>query len=62
MNGLPEGQGKYITESGDVYEGDFLGGQRHGQGILRMTDGKVIEGQWHQSVPHGSVKETLPDG
>ena len=32
-----------ILSNGDHYEGDWVAGNRHGQGILRCTDGTIYD-------------------
>ena len=38
------GSGTRRYESGDVYEGDFSRGLRHGEGALRCVGGESYEG------------------
>jgi len=37
---------KKTYSNGDVYEGDFVDGKRHGNGKMTYADGKVKEGRW----------------
>jgi hypothetical protein len=41
--------------SGDVYEGEFREGKRHGVGMYRYSNGDVYEGQWMKGKKHGEV-------
>jgi hypothetical protein len=34
------------SKNGDVYEGDFLGGKKDGEGVLTMANGEQIFGIW----------------
>lgn len=36
-----------ILSNGDHYEGDWVAGNRHGQGILRCTDGTIYDVSLH---------------
>jgi hypothetical protein len=40
-------------ESGEVFEGEWYGGYRHGRGICIYCDGLMYEGQWHRGREHG---------
>ena len=57
-----------IRRSGDVYEGAFRNGMRHGAGVYtyKRRPGKqrqrVYEGEWRRSKRHGEGKETWEDG
>ena len=42
------GKGKYVWASGDVYEGDWVNGERTGQGKHTSTSGEVHEGVWSE--------------
>lgn len=46
------GQGKLTTPSGDMYEGQFLGFARHGEGVLTYADGNTLRGQWEYGAIH----------
>jgi hypothetical protein len=41
-------------ENGDIYEGGWIHGKKHGLGILLLTDGTIIQGDWQN--------DTLLDG
>ena len=45
-----------------IYEGEWLQGKRHGQGILRWEDGSVYKGSWVNNCSHGQGKLTYSDG
>merc|ERR1711862_703791 len=41
-DGVFSGRGTYIFQNCDVYEGEYLGGLKHGQGKLVMADKGII--------------------
>mmetsp|Transcript_2480 Transcript_2480/g.8713 ORF Transcript_2480/g.8713 Transcript_2480/m.8713 type:complete len:730 (+) Transcript_2480:312-2501(+) len=50
----PAGWGRQETESGDVYEGEFVSGLRSGQGkVTYAKGGGVYEGSWLLDKCHG---------
>ena len=40
------GKGEFIHANGDIYEGNFENGQRHGIGKLTSSDGKIYQGEF----------------
>ena len=55
-NGKAEGEGKYIWNSGAVYEGEFKQGLKHGMGKWQkgMGDGAdVYKGQYENDKRNG---------
>jgi hypothetical protein len=44
------------------YEGEFLQGQRHGQGCLNLTNGEFFRGQFEAGQPHGPGEFFTSDG
>ena len=48
--------------NGDVYEGEFVDGQRHGSGILISASGDVYEGEFVDDQQHGRGIYTLANG
>jgi hypothetical protein len=40
------GKGKLLCKDGEEFEGDFKFGVRHGVGIIKQPNGKVVEGEW----------------
>ena len=45
-----------IYSNGEIYEGEWGGGVRSGEGFLYRTDGKVYEGMWRNDEPEGEGK------
>ena len=39
IKGKPHGYGTYTWENGDTYVGDFIDGERDGEGIWRKLNG-----------------------
>ena len=48
---------RYRT-SGATYEGQWLGGFRHGRGTMHFRDGATYEGTWYLGRAHGYGKFT----
>lgn len=51
----------YTYKSGATYNGDWLGGFRHGFGIQQYPNGELYEGQWSYGFPFGNGKFTYFD-
>jgi 1-phosphatidylinositol-4-phosphate 5-kinase len=43
----------YTYTSGAVYEGQWLGGLRHGKGSMTWLDGTTFEGHWEFNAAYG---------
>ena len=58
------GHAKITYPNGDIYEGNYEGGMRHGKGIMKFADGRQYRGKWRLdmvSVPlPGLVCPDLP--
>jgi len=53
-NGKMHGQGSYTFENGDIYQGEYVHGQKHGHGKLTMNEkGIIYEGGWANGKQHG---------
>ncbi len=48
------GKGKFEYDNKNVYEGDFLNGNKHGNGALTYADGDVYSGEWKDDKFNGS--------
>ena len=46
-------EGVQTFENGDVYQGAFKDGKKHGKGILRTRNDRSYEGEWKYDKPHG---------
>ena len=57
-----QGYGSAITETGTVYEGTWVDGQRHGFGIATRFDGSRYEGEWQAGRREGQGRESFADG
>ena len=52
---------RYRT-SGATYDGQWLGGLRHGRGVMSFKDGTTYEGTWYLGYAHGYGKFTQVKG
>jgi len=46
----PEGVGKINYPNGDIYEGEWVGGEKHGQGVYSYNDGGNYSGNWKKMM------------
>lgn len=53
---------RYEYLSGTVYEGEWLGGFRHGKGRCFWNDGSTYEGTWSYGYPNGTGIFNHSDG
>ncbi|MBF0187740.1 MAG: zinc-ribbon domain-containing protein [Magnetococcales bacterium] len=53
MGDCENGQGVFMFNGGDVYQGDFTEGARHGNGTYRFKSGDVYKGGWNNNTKHG---------
>ena len=60
-NNVPHGSGS-IYYTGGTYSGGIEFGQKHGIGIVKLADGRVIEGEWYRGLYHGFMKFNKPNG
>ena len=49
-------------DNGDVYEGGFKDGMKHGKGTLTTRNNRSYEGDWENDKPHGFGINTFPNG
>ena len=52
----------YKYKSGAIYEGEWLGGFRHGYGTMTWEDGIIYEGEWNYGYAEGKGQLTYPNG
>ena len=52
----------YTYKTGAVYNGQWKGGLRHGNGTMVWTDGAKYEGEWSYNQAHGNGKFYHSDG
>eukprot|EP00546_Thalassionema_frauenfeldii_P020876 CAMPEP_0178903642 /NCGR_PEP_ID=MMETSP0786-20121207/5266_1 /TAXON_ID=186022 /ORGANISM="Thalassionema frauenfeldii, Strain CCMP 1798" /LENGTH=853 /DNA_ID=CAMNT_0020575027 /DNA_START=141 /DNA_END=2702 /DNA_ORIENTATION=- len=62
MQNLPQGHGILRVDTGDVYEGEWENGQRHGQGVYTWYDGDLYTGPWREGKRHGHGVFVFSDG
>jgi hypothetical protein len=58
--GYMEGKGLYRNFNGCTYEGDFVHGKQHGEGVLRCVNG-VYTGSFVEGKKHGRGKYVFDD-
>lgn len=46
MGNNQTGHHRHEYDNGDVYEGEFLAGKRHGNGVYTSVNGSRYEGAW----------------
>eukprot|EP00434_Breviolum_minutum_P039790 symbB.v1.2.035349.t1/scaffold4739.1/size35589/1 len=66
---LPTGDRREVQErplyrfrSGNTYQGQWLGSERHGLGVQRWFDGAVYQGSWQNNCAHGLGTFVHTDG
>lgn len=48
------GRGQLSYANGDVYEGQFYKGKKHGKGVFRWAkEAAIYDGEWNNNNPHG---------
>ena len=57
-----EGNGVYVTETGDIYRGEFHANKRHGDGTQQYKNGDLYEGNWVADCRHGRGILRFHDG
>lgn len=62
MGNCMNGYGKFKSDDGAVYEGEFVEGQRQGQGTYYYINGDVYRGEWANGLPNGQGIRYLKDG
>lgn len=59
--GQKHGQGLYVDDGGNVYEGQWERSKQHGYGKLSYVNGDVYEGDWEAGMRHGQGTYTYKD-
>ena len=49
----PQGHGVMIYQNGNIFDGDWEGGERSGYGTLIYHNGDTYEGDWSSDNRHG---------
>ena len=62
VNGLFEGDGKFIYENGEYYIGQWLNGKKHGKGKYIWENGNYYIGQFLNGKRHGKGKIYYKNG
>ena len=52
-DGNRTGEGKYVYESGTVYQGDFKNNSAEGNGVIVYAGGDTYKGEFLEGVEHG---------
>ena len=60
--GALSGLGVYTWSNGDVYDGAWLRGLKHGRGAMRWSGGGAYIGEWWNDAMHGVGELTAGDG
>jgi len=60
--GVPHGRGKFVSSSGDVFEGEFQNGRIEGRGSLTDKAGNRYVGTFKDSLRHGKGVEKMATG
>ncbi len=45
--------GRWMDKEGNFYQGGFKNARFHGTGTLKMSNGKIISGEWINNTPQG---------
>ena len=57
---ISESSGIETFDNGDIYEGGFKDGLKHGKGTLTTRNNRSYEGDWKNDKPHGFGINTFP--
>jgi len=57
-----EGRGCERYPSGEVYVGEYMGGERGGRGTFRHVNGQCLVSAWRQNAPVGEGVQWAMDG
>ena len=62
MSGKPEGVGVYTYHNGEIYDGQWVNGMKHGSGIWRGSKNDSYIGEWKFGKPDGYGVHTWVNG
>ncbi|CAD8187394.1 unnamed protein product [Paramecium octaurelia] len=62
LNDVYHGDGRMISNDGNIYIGEFKNGQFSGDGFYLNNEQVVYEGEWENGQKNGIGKEQMPDG
>lgn len=60
--GVPDGTGTLVFNSGESYTGSFYQGMFNGNGVYKYNDGSRYDGMWHEDEINGIGTWYFPDG
>ncbi len=60
--GLPDGTGTLVFNSGESYSGSFSQGEFNGNGLYKYNDGSRYDGMWCEGEINGQGTWYMPDG
>ena len=58
----PSGEGLFVFENGQSYEGNFMDGRLHGKGVMTYPDGRLYEGDFKNNQRNGFGVMIYQDG
>ena len=50
---MKDGQGKYVSNDGMLYTGQWKANRKEGNGVCTWNDGKVYKGEWKNDMFEG---------
>ena len=51
--GKVKGSGVYTWKNGDIYDGDWVDGMKHGYGVWKNKGGDQYQGYWEMNMAQG---------
>jgi len=62
VNGWEQGLGSLKSDkSPRIYQGEFVGGQKHGKGVVTQPDGRRLKGTWSKGRIVGNLTPLLQE-
>lgn len=62
VDGMPDGLGKLVLNSGESYSGGFSEGEFNGKGVYKYNDGTSFDGMWFEGEINGEGTWHFADG